>query len=70
MNLETIASGIEVIKSEAGDVYVNLNGTILNLNTTDFEGTTQNVAEAHADAKQCSYGQDPLYYVNQYCMKG
>lgn len=60
---EKIAQAVEVMETEEGDVYVNVCGTVLNLNTTDFEGTVQIMSEVHAGGFQYNYGSDPLYYV-------
>ena len=69
MKTETIARGIEVIQDEQNNVYVNLNGHVLNF-PWSFEDAAQWLAEVHAKGRQCLYGSDPLYYVNNYCMKG
>ena len=69
MKTETIARGIEVIQDEQSNVYLNLNGYVHNF-PGSFERATQLLAEVHSEGRQCLYGSDPFYYVNQYCMKG
>ena len=69
MRTETIARGIEVIEDENKNVYLNLNGFVHNYPGA-FDLATQLLAEVHANGHQSSYGSDPLYYVNTYCMKG
>ena len=60
---EKIAQAVEVLETEDGDVYVNVCGTILNLNSRDFEGSVQIMAEVHGGGFQYNYGSDPLKYV-------
>ena len=68
-----IAAGIEVLVSEDGFVYANLNGDVLLVGAggagLDRDAIVDKLTRSHADGHYRSYGADPLFYVNEYLIK-